>query len=63
MTLDELADHTANVRSLLEHKRRETWDADAVTASVLLFQIARLEPRVAELEAQCARLKDAAPAA
>lgn len=63
MTLAELADHTANVRSLLEHKRREMWDADAVTASVLRFQIAQLEPRVTELEAQCARLGDAAPAA
>ena len=58
MTPEELADHTANVRSLLDHKRREAADANPATASMIRFQIGKLEPRVTELEAQCARLAD-----
>lgn len=60
MTLDELTEHTANVRAHLEAKRHQIPDLDPTTAVFVRSQIDRLAPRVAELEAQCQQMRGAA---
>jgi hypothetical protein len=60
MTLEELTDHTANVRQLLNDKRRNLPYMDPITAGAVLYQIRALEPRVRELEDQCLALADKA---
>jgi len=58
MTLEELADHTANVRDRLEAKRHLARDGrmDPGSRAFLLSQIAALEGRTDELEKGCAEL-------
>jgi hypothetical protein len=57
MTLEELSDHTANVRACLDAKRHQLADLDPATAAVVTSQIKALTPRVAELEAACDALR------
>lgn len=61
MSPEELSDHTANVRSLLDHKRHQLagLDSESLTAVILRHQIDQLDPRVTELEHQCNALLSA----
>lgn len=65
MTLEELTSHTANVRDLLEIKRRQLSRLDQSTAVALTLkdQIEKLDPRVTELEGQCTKMIEVREAA
>jgi len=58
MSPEELSDHTANIRNLLDHKKSQLkrLDSGSVTAIILRHQIDQLDPRVTELEHQCNKL-------
>jgi hypothetical protein len=59
MSLNEVIEHTANVRELLELKKHQLTRLvpDSTTALILEAQIVALDPRVAELERHCSRLQ------
>jgi hypothetical protein len=58
MTLNEVIEHTANVRELLELKKHQLTRLvpDSTVALILEAQIVALDPRVAELEYRCAEM-------
>lgn len=56
MSLEELTEHTEQLRHCLEAHRRSLPDIHPSAAAHKREVIAALDPRVRELEVQCARL-------